>query len=74
MPVYEFACKSCGHRFSTLCKLGEDASCPKCGGETKKLFSPFAISINNSSEEASSHPSSSPCSTCSLSSCDTCKL
>lgn len=72
MPIYEFLCKSCGHRFSTLCKIGEEVSCPECGGETQRLFSTFAIATNKSSEGVSS--TSSPCSTCSLTSCDTCKL
>lgn len=71
MPVYEFLCKICSYKFSTLCKVGQEVSCPKCGGETKRLFSTFAISSKKSSEEASS---SSPCATCSLPSCDTCKL
>ncbi|MGB9608022.1 MAG: FmdB family zinc ribbon protein [bacterium] len=71
MPIYEFICKKCGHKFSTLCKVGEEVPCPECGGETQKLFSTFAISSNNPSSEGSS---SSSCSTCSLSSCDTCRL
>ncbi len=72
MPIYEFICKHCGYTFSTLCKVGEEVRCPRCGGETRRVFSSFAITSNNSSQGTTS--SSSPCSTCSLSSCATCKL
>ncbi|MBC7329354.1 zinc ribbon domain-containing protein [bacterium] len=71
MPIYEFLCENCGHKFSTLCKVGEEVPCPVCGGETQRLFSTFAIGSNNSSGESTS---SSSCSTCTLPSCSTCKL
>ena len=46
MPIYEFKCKSCGHRFIQLV-LSKDLEikCPKCGSkDVKKLFSSFASS------------------------------
>lgn len=38
MPIYEFACQSCGHRFEELVgsHVGMDAAdvaCPECGSE-----------------------------------------
>lgn len=43
MPIYEFKCTKCGHRFSLLEPLGEshDAKeCPSCGSrETNRLVS-----------------------------------
>ena len=38
MPIYEFSCRSCGHRFEELvgAHIGVGASevvCPKCGAE-----------------------------------------
>lgn len=72
MPIYEFICETCDYKFTALCKIGEKVSCPKCGGEPKRLFSTFTISLNNSSEKGSQ--SSSSCATCSLPSCDSCKL
>ena len=31
MPLYEFKCRACGHRFEELVRLGETPECPKCG-------------------------------------------
>jgi putative FmdB family regulatory protein len=39
MPIYEFKCLRCSHRFEELCRVGEDGSaltCPACGGQTLK--------------------------------------
>ena len=42
MPIYEYACKSCGHAFDELQKMSDDplTECPDCGQpELKKLLS-----------------------------------
>ena len=42
MPIYEYACRSCEHRFETIQRASEDAlvDCPSCGeAELKKLLS-----------------------------------
>jgi putative FmdB family regulatory protein len=45
MPIYEFSCRSCGHRFEELVgsHVGVEASgirCPECGaGEPERLIS-----------------------------------
>ncbi len=33
MPTYEYACRSCGHRFEEIQRISEPAleDCPKCG-------------------------------------------
>lgn len=43
MPIYDYACKACGHRFERIMKAGEGApDCPACGGaETIKQAAPF---------------------------------
>lgn len=33
MPIYGFACKSCGRAFETLVRGSETPACPSCGGE-----------------------------------------
>lgn len=43
MPLYDFACRSCGHRFEARSSPDEAASCPECGApESQRLLSPFA--------------------------------
>ncbi|HEY2861569.1 MAG TPA: FmdB family zinc ribbon protein [Terracidiphilus sp.] len=34
MPLYEYRCTSCGHRFEKIQKISEapETVCPKCGG------------------------------------------
>lgn len=43
MPIYEYACAACGHRFERIMKVGERApACPACGGgESIKQAAPF---------------------------------
>lgn len=43
MPVYDFACPSCGERFEALVGVGMSAPCPACGApETRRLLNSFA--------------------------------
>ena len=46
MPIYEFRCKACGHKFEELCRLGEAGEtlkCPCCGvGGAQRLVSGFS--------------------------------
>jgi putative FmdB family regulatory protein len=45
MPVYDYKCLKCGHRFEELVKLGETPDCPSCGErELERLFSMPAVS------------------------------
>ena len=32
MPLYEYACQACEHRFETLVRGGELPECPSCHG------------------------------------------
>ena len=43
MPIYEYECKSCGHCFEWIMKVGEEApACPVCGAtETRKRVVSF---------------------------------
>jgi putative FmdB family regulatory protein len=45
MPLYEYQCDTCGHRFEVIQKFSDAPVevCPKCGGPVKKLFSSPAI-------------------------------
>jgi putative FmdB family regulatory protein len=41
MPLYEYQCEACGHRFETIQKFSDSPleTCPKCGGHVQKLQS-----------------------------------
>lgn len=43
MPIYEYQCAACGHRFERIMKSGAEApACPACSAtETKKIVAPF---------------------------------
>jgi putative FmdB family regulatory protein len=45
MPLYEYQCDNCGHRFERIQKFSDPpvATCPECGGPVKKLLSSPAI-------------------------------
>jgi putative FmdB family regulatory protein len=45
MPLYEYQCDACAHRFEVIQKFSDPAVdvCPKCGGAVKKLLSSPAI-------------------------------
>ena len=44
MPIYEYACRSCEHRFEELVSsYGTLVACPECtSGEVEKLLSTFS--------------------------------
>lgn len=41
MPLYEYQCLTCGEKSEVLQRMSDPplATCPKCGGEVKKLIS-----------------------------------
>lgn len=46
MPIYEYKCQKCGHRFEVLQRIGGDGStlkCPSCDApKPEKMISAFA--------------------------------
>jgi putative FmdB family regulatory protein len=53
VPIYEFACRSCAHRFEELVKANGSSPivpCPSCGSDqTLRLMSAFAVRSTSSS-------------------------
>ena len=41
MPLYEYECKKCGHRFEKILKFSDKPmkKCPDCGGAVEQLIS-----------------------------------
>jgi len=50
MPIFEFACRQCGHRFEELIRGTPSAECPSCGSDDpEKLLSATAAHVSGSS-------------------------
>jgi len=50
MPLYEYQCEECDHRFEVIQKFSDPpiGKCPKCGGPVRKLLSSPAIQFKGS--------------------------
>ncbi|HYN10838.1 MAG TPA: zinc ribbon domain-containing protein [Vicinamibacterales bacterium] len=50
MPLYEYQCDACGHRFERIQKFSDPPidKCPECGGTVRKLISSPAIQFKGS--------------------------
>ncbi|MYD71194.1 MAG: zinc ribbon domain-containing protein [Acidobacteria bacterium] len=50
MPLYEYECEHCAHRFERIQKFSDPPleNCPKCDGPVRKLLSSPAIQFKGS--------------------------
>jgi putative FmdB family regulatory protein len=50
MPIYEYACTSCGERTEAKQSFDDPPleTCPKCSGKLRKLYSPVGIVFKGS--------------------------
>jgi putative FmdB family regulatory protein len=50
MPLYEYECTACGHRFERIQKYSDAPidACPVCGGAVRKLISSPAFQFKGS--------------------------
>ena len=50
MPLYEYQCKKCKHRFEKIQKFSDRPvkKCPECGGAVEKLLSQSAVQFKGS--------------------------
>jgi putative FmdB family regulatory protein len=50
MPLYEYQCKKCGHRFEKIQKFSDRLikKCPECGGPVEQLLSAPAVQFKGS--------------------------
>jgi putative FmdB family regulatory protein len=58
MPLYEYECDACGHRFEKIQKFSDplEDTCPKCGGAVHKLMSSPAIQFKGSGFYITDYP------------------
>jgi putative FmdB family regulatory protein len=50
MPLYEYQCKKCGHRFEKIQKFSDKMvkKCPDCGGVVEQMISAPAVQFKGS--------------------------
>jgi putative FmdB family regulatory protein len=64
MPIFEYSCQACGHRFEHLTRADHDAACPSCEGTAlDKHLSTFAVGANGAAPR-NSVPAAGPCGSC----------
>jgi putative FmdB family regulatory protein len=58
MPLYEYQCDACGHRFEKIQKFSDPIvdTCPVCGGAVRKLISSPAIQFKGSGFYITDYP------------------
>jgi putative FmdB family regulatory protein len=47
MPIYEYACKKCGHHLEVMQKMSDAplSKCPECKGKLEKQFSQTSFQL-----------------------------
>lgn len=64
MPIYEYACRTCGSDFEKLVRsasASDDISCPECASpDVKKKLSTFAAKAAGGSASSTSAASCAP--------------
>jgi len=50
MPLYEYQCSKCGHRFEKIQKFSDKKirKCPECGGPVEQVISAPAVQFKGS--------------------------
>ena len=53
MPIYEYECRSCRHRFEMLVLPSVSPACPECrGADLEQLISMFAVNSDGTRANA----------------------
>lgn len=62
MPIFEYACRDCGHPFETLVRSDSTPECPKCHSfQLEKQLSVFATTSAGASAAAMPDLPPGPC-------------
>jgi putative FmdB family regulatory protein len=46
MPIYDYKCRKCAHRFEQLVKPDESPDCPVCGAANPERLFPFSATVS----------------------------
>ncbi|HEY1909920.1 MAG TPA: zinc ribbon domain-containing protein [Vicinamibacterales bacterium] len=64
MPLFEYECLGCGHRFEHLTRADRTPACPSCASDRlQKLMSVFAAQTGGASKSFSDRPAGA-CGSC----------
>ena len=64
MPIFEYVCTSCDHRFEAIVRGAEQPHCPACDGDhLEKQLSVFAVGSSGASSAARNF-GPAPCGSC----------
>lgn len=60
MPLYEYQCTKCKHRFEKIQQFSdrEIRKCPECGGKVEKLLSTSAVQFKGTGWHVTDYPKS----------------
>jgi len=61
MPLYEYLCEKCGHRFEKIQKFSDKMikKCPECGGRVEQVISAPAVQFKGSGWYVTDYPKQS---------------
>jgi putative FmdB family regulatory protein len=61
MPLYEYECEKCGHRFEKIQKFSDKMvkKCPECGGKVEQMISAPAVQFKGSGWYVTDYPKKS---------------
>jgi putative FmdB family regulatory protein len=61
MPLYEYECEKCGHRFEKIQKFSDKMvkKCPQCGGRVEQMISAPAVQFKGSGWYVTDYPKKS---------------
>lgn len=58
MPLHEYVCKKCGHRFERIRKFSDRTlrTCPECGGVLEQLLHASAVQFKGTGWHVTDYP------------------
>jgi putative FmdB family regulatory protein len=75
MPIYEYICKNCKHKFELMrpfSKSNEGADCPRCKKKAERVISTCYSKTADLNGAVQQLGGGSSCSSCGSSNCSTC--
>lgn len=65
MPIFEYLCRECGHRFEKIVRGAAAADCPRCHSRRlEKQLSVFAPAVKGSAPAPRQLDAPAPCGSC----------